>query len=143
MSQPQLRSQYEGHCQAHGNGSGIREVLERIGDKWSLLIIGTLTSGPLRFGELRAHIPGISQRMLTRTLRYLERDGLVSRTSHPQVPPRVDYALTSLGRTLIEPSAALAAWALANQDQIAAARQRFDDSQASAPPAASPRSETA
>jgi DNA-binding HxlR family transcriptional regulator len=103
-----------------------REVLNRVGDKWSILIIALLRDGPRRFSELRRSIEGISQRMLTLTLRDLERDGLVTRKVFPTVPPRVDYALTELGRTLLEPVLALAAWADRNRHVIQAARARFD-----------------
>ena len=129
-SQPQpARSQYEGACESSdGDGRAVREVLDRIGDKWSLLVIVTLNEGLLRFTELRRHIPGISQRMLTLTLRQLERDGLVARTVHAEVPPRVEYELTDVGRTLIEPSMALAGWAIENYPRITAARDRFDAS---------------
>ncbi|UFM66928.1 helix-turn-helix transcriptional regulator (plasmid) [Paracoccus sp. MA] len=101
-------------------------VLQRIGDKWSLLIVSVLAEGPRRFNELRREIPSISQRMLTLTLRGLERDGLVSRTVTPSIPPRVDYELTELGRSLREPVCALAQWALANIGTIQAAQARFD-----------------
>lgn len=117
---------YEGMCKHTENGRAVRELLDRVGDKWSLLIIGTLSAGRLRFSELHRHIPGISQRMLTLTLRNLERDGLVSRTVHAEVPPRVEYDLTELGHTLIEPSRALATWAMVNQPAITAAREAFD-----------------
>ena len=104
----------------------ISEVLARVGDKWSVLVVTLLGAGPRRFNELRRAIGGISQRMLTLTLRGLERDGLVTRTVFPTVPPRVDYALTPLGRDLLEPVSALGAWALRNQGKIARARERFD-----------------
>jgi DNA-binding HxlR family transcriptional regulator len=104
----------------------VREVLDRIGDKWSVLVIALLRDGPMRFSELRRSIDGISQRMLTLTLRGLERDGLVARTVTPTTPPRVDYELTELGRTLIEPIMALAAWAEKHRKAIQAARARFD-----------------
>ena len=104
----------------------ISEVLARVGDKWSVLVVTLLGEGPRRFNELRRAIGGISQRMLTLTLRGLERDGLVTRTVFPTVPPRVDYALTPLGRDLLEPVSALGAWALRNQGKIARARERFD-----------------
>jgi DNA-binding HxlR family transcriptional regulator len=121
------RSEYEGACESSdGDGRAVREVLDRIGDKWSLLVIVTLNAGLLRFTELQRHIPGISQRMLTLTLRQLERDGLVARTVHAEVPPRVEYELTDVGRTLIEPSMALAGWAIENYPRITAARDRFD-----------------
>jgi DNA-binding HxlR family transcriptional regulator len=104
----------------------VREVLNRVGDKWSVQVIRLLGAGPKRFNELRKSIEGISQRMLTLTVRGLERDGLVSRTQFPTIPPRVDYALTALGRTLLEPVAALAAWADKNREDIQSARNRFD-----------------
>jgi DNA-binding HxlR family transcriptional regulator len=104
----------------------VREVLDRIGDKWSVLVVSLLGDGPKRFSELRRSIDGISQRMLTLTLRGLERDGLVTRTVYPTVPPRVDYELTSLGRTLLVPIMALSAWADENRRKIQEARARFD-----------------
>jgi DNA-binding HxlR family transcriptional regulator len=121
------RSPYEGSCQREDNdGRAVRDVLDRIADKWSLLVIATLSSGPLRFTELQRHIPGVSQRMLTLTLRHLERDGMVSRTVFAEVPPRVQYELTPTGRTLIEPSIVLAQWAIANYPTIEAARAAYD-----------------
>jgi DNA-binding HxlR family transcriptional regulator len=104
-----------------------REILDRIGDKWSLYIIATLRSGTRRFNELRREIEGISQRMLTLTLRGLERDGLVTRTIYPTIPPRVDYELTELGETLLEPVMALVAWAEKNKPVIAESQKRFDE----------------
>src|SRR5271155_2807974 len=104
----------------------IRETLSRVGDKWSLLIISILSDAPLRFNELRRRIDGISQRMLTRTLRELERDGLVTRTVTPTTPPSVEYALNDLGRSLLEPVKALIAWTFTNYPQITKAQQRFD-----------------
>ncbi|HZZ90858.1 MAG TPA: helix-turn-helix domain-containing protein [Caulobacteraceae bacterium] len=104
----------------------VSTVLARIGDKWSVLIVGLLGDGPKRFNEIKRMVGGISQRMLTLTLRGLERDGLVTRTVFPTVPPRVDYQLTELGRSLWKPVEALGAWAQANQGEIAAARRRFD-----------------
>jgi DNA-binding HxlR family transcriptional regulator len=104
----------------------VSEVLERIGDKWSVLVVVMLGGGPKRFGELRRSIANISQRMLTLTLRGLERDGLVTRTVFPTIPPRVDYALTNLGRSLLTPVDALGTWARENQFKIQRARQRFD-----------------
>ncbi len=89
-------------------------MLNRVGDKWSIYIVGYLRDGPLRFNELRRSIEGISQRMLTLTLRGLERDGLVTRTIFPTIPPRVDYELTDLGRTLLEPVLAISQWASGN-----------------------------
>jgi len=105
----------------------ISDVLSRIGDKWSVLVVSRLGDGPLRFNELRRSIGGISQRMLTLTLRGLERDGLITRTAFPTIPPRVDYALTALGRDLLNPVAALGAWAIRNQPKIARAREQFDE----------------
>jgi DNA-binding HxlR family transcriptional regulator len=104
----------------------VREVLNRVGDKWSVAIVGLLNDGPKRFGELKRAIEGISQRMLTLTLRGLERDGLVSRTQFPTIPPRVDYALTPLGETLLDPVNALAAWSEKHRYDIQGARDRFD-----------------
>jgi DNA-binding HxlR family transcriptional regulator len=101
-------------------------VLARIGDKWSLQVVITLADGQKRFSELRRSIEGISQRMLTLTLRGLERDGLITRTVFPTVPPRVDYELTPLGRTLIEPVHTLAKWANEHREPIQQARARFD-----------------
>ena len=121
------RSGYEGSCRAHGNdGRAIRDILARIGDKWSLLVIATLHEGRLRFGELLGHIPGISQRMLTLTVRQLERDGIVTRTVYPEVPPRVEYELTDLGETLFVPARAIADWAVTHHDEIERARAEYD-----------------
>jgi DNA-binding HxlR family transcriptional regulator len=105
----------------------VSDVLARVGDKWSVLVVTRLGGGPLRFNELRRSIGGISQRMLTLTLRGLERDGLVTRSVFPTIPPRVEYALTALGRDLLQPVAALGEWALRNQGKIARAREQFDD----------------
>jgi DNA-binding HxlR family transcriptional regulator len=104
----------------------ISDLLGRIGDKWSVLVVARLGEGPLRFNELRRSIGGISQRMLTLTLRGLERDGLITRTVFPTIPPRVDYALTPLGRDLLNPVSALSSWAIRNQSKIAQARAHFD-----------------
>lgn len=104
----------------------ISDVLARVGDKWSVLVVSRLGERPLRFNELRRSIGGISQRMLTLTLRGLERDGLITRTVFPTIPPRVDYALTPLGRDLLDPVSALSVWAVRNQAKIARARERFD-----------------
>src|SRR5215469_6023776 len=105
----------------------VSDVLARVGDKWSVLAVTRLGGGPLRFNELRRSIGGISQRMLTLTLRGLERDGLITRTVFPTVPPRVVYALTALGRDLLQPVSALGDWALRNQGKIARARNQFDN----------------
>jgi DNA-binding HxlR family transcriptional regulator len=104
-------------------GGAVREVLDRIGDKWSLLLIGTLRLGPLRFGELEQAVAGISQRMLTLTLRHLVEDGLVIRTAYAEVPPRVEYELTELGQTLVPLVKALAEWAMVHHEQINAGRR--------------------
>ena len=104
----------------------ISTLLARIGDKWTVLVVSTLGEGSKRFNELRREIPSVSQRMLTLTLRNLERDGLVSRTVTPSIPPRVDYALTELGCSLLKPVNALSQWALDNVEGIHAAQARFD-----------------
>jgi DNA-binding HxlR family transcriptional regulator len=104
----------------------VSEVLARVGDKWTVLVVSTLGDGPKRFNEIRRALGSISQRMLTLTLRALERDGLVTRTVFPTIPPRVDYELTSLGRSLLDPVSALGLWARQNRSAIAAARRRFD-----------------
>ncbi len=104
----------------------VREVLNRVGDKWSVQIVGLLGDGALRFSELRRAIEGISQRMLTLTLRGLERDGLLDRTVFPEIPPRVEYKLTRLGKTLLDPIQQLAEWAAENRTTIQAARDKFD-----------------
>ena len=107
----------------------VREILARVGDKWSVLVISLLGERGHRFGELRRAIEGISQRMLTLTLRQLERDGLVSRTVHATVPPRVDYALTPLGESVLEPIMALTRWAAEHGTDIASARLQYDAQQ--------------
>jgi len=111
----------------------IREVLARVGDKWSVFVITLLGERTLRFTELQRSIDGISQRMLTLTLRQLERDGLVDRVVYPIVPPRVEYSLTALGRTLLAPLLGLAGWADAHRGDIEAARVEYD-AQAEASP---------
>jgi DNA-binding HxlR family transcriptional regulator len=110
----------------HADCRGVASILARVGDKWSVLVIMMLADGPKRFNEIKRMIEGISQRMLTLTLRGLERDGLVTRTVFPTVPPRVDYELTDLGRGLKQPVMALGQWALQHQTQIQDARMRFD-----------------
>src|SRR6266545_2600858 len=104
----------------------VREVLNRVGDKWSVQIVALLGDGPMRFSELRRSIEGVSQRMLTLTLRGLERDGLITRTVFPEIPPRVEYELTRLGKTLLDPISALADWAAQYRTAIQEARERFD-----------------
>lgn len=103
----------------------VRDVLDRIGDKWSVLVIALLGDGPMRFMELKRAIGLVSQRMLTQTVRALERDGLVTRTVHPVVPPRVDYELTDVGKGLQGILAHLAQWAFAHRDDVAVARARY------------------
>jgi DNA-binding HxlR family transcriptional regulator len=114
------------HTHLPGDCRAVGDVLARVGDKWSVLVVTRLGEGPMRFNELRRSIGGISQRMLTLTLRGLERDGLITRTVFPTIPPRVDYELTPLGRDLLDPVSALGAWAIRNQTKIARARERFD-----------------
>jgi DNA-binding HxlR family transcriptional regulator len=114
------------HTDLPGDCRAISDVLSRVGDKWSVLVVTRLGTGAMRFNELRRSIGGISQRMLTLTLRGLERDGLVTRTVFATIPPRVDYALTPLGRDLLQPVSALGEWATRNQAKIARAREKFD-----------------
>jgi DNA-binding HxlR family transcriptional regulator len=104
----------------------VREVLNRVGDKWSVLVVLLLGDGKKRFGELRRGIDGISQRMLTLTLKGLERDGLITRTVYPTIPPRVDYELTKLGGSLLKPIRELGNWAGQNRERIQSARDRYD-----------------
>jgi DNA-binding HxlR family transcriptional regulator len=104
----------------------ISTLLSRIGDKWTVLVVQTLGEGSRRFNELRRDIPSVSQRMLTLTLRNLERDGLVNRTVTPSIPPRVDYELTKLGQSLQKPICGLALWATENVEAIHDAQRRFD-----------------
>jgi DNA-binding HxlR family transcriptional regulator len=104
----------------------VSEVLSRVGDKWTILVVGELGHGPKRFNEIRRALGSISQRMLTLTLRGLERDGLVTRTVFPTVPLKVEYELTKLGRSLLEPVSGIGLWARQHRTAIEAARQRFD-----------------
>jgi DNA-binding HxlR family transcriptional regulator len=108
----------------------VSGILSRIGDKWTVLVVQLLGGGPMRFSALRRSLGSISQKMLTRTLRGLERDGFVTRTVYPTIPPRVEYELTDLGRELLVPVRALGEWALANMDRIEAARRNFDSREA-------------
>ena len=123
---PNLPSPPPPHAHEGGDCRAVASVLARVGDKWSVFVIMMLGEGPKRFNELNRMIGGISQRMLTLTLRGLERDGLITRTVFPTIPPRVDYELTDLGRGLAEPVAALGKWVFAHKDEIEAARMRFD-----------------
>ncbi|MCX7303677.1 MAG: helix-turn-helix domain-containing protein [Hyphomicrobiales bacterium] len=108
----------------------VSDILQRVGDKWTVLVVGKLGAGSMRFNELRTSVGGISQKMLTTTLRGLERDGFVTRTVFPTIPPRVDYELTDLGCELLQPVNALGEWARINTERVRAARARFDQSQA-------------
>ena len=125
-----ITSEMDALCHGLGDQHGFemfRSVLDRVGDKWSLLVIGLLQPGPQRFTELLRAVPGISRRMLTLTLRQLERDGLVDRAAYAEIPPRVEYRVTALGQTLTEPVLVLARWASANQTEIAANLDAYDD----------------
>jgi DNA-binding HxlR family transcriptional regulator len=114
------------HAHEGSECRGVASVFARVGDKWSMFVIMLLGNGPRRFNEIKRMVGGISQRMLTLTLRGLERDGLVTRTVFPTIPPRVDYELTDLGRGLWKPVEALGAWARQHQPEIESARARFD-----------------
>ncbi len=109
-----------------GNCMAVHEVLSQIGDKWTVLVVRSLNDGPRRFSELKRDVEGISQRMLTLTLKTLERDGFVTRTVYPTIPPRVDYELTALGHSLSEPLGVIAQWAITNRQRIVDARVAFD-----------------
>jgi len=115
-----------GHTHVTEDCRAVDEVLQRIADKWSILVVGRLGNGPMRFNELRYVVGGISQKMLTTTLRNLERDGFVTRTQYATIPPRVDYELTELGRELLVPVNALGDWARNNLVRIHMARSAFD-----------------
>jgi DNA-binding HxlR family transcriptional regulator len=114
------------HKQVSGRCLAVREVLNRVGDKWSVLVVALLGDGKKRFSVLRRSIEGISQRMLTLTLKGLERDGLITRTVYPTIPPRVEYELTKLGRSLLNPIRELGDWAGQNREKIQVARNRYD-----------------
>jgi DNA-binding HxlR family transcriptional regulator len=127
LEQCRARTSYDpSKCQV------VSEMLARLGDKWAVLVIMSLAGGPQRFNDLKRAVVGISQRMLTLTLRSLERDGLVQRTVHPTVPPRVEYELTALGHSFGEPIQAMGGWVFANHDHIQAARTEFDQRSAAA-----------
>lgn len=113
----------------HTGCRAVADTLARIGDKWTVMVVGALSGGPLRYTELNRAIAGISQRMLTLTLKGLEQDGLVTRTVYPTIPPRVEYALTDMGRTLRAPLDALYQWALTNVPQMEAARLLYEQKQ--------------
>jgi DNA-binding HxlR family transcriptional regulator len=107
-------------------GCATRRILDRIGDRWTVLIVGVLGDGDARFSELRRRIDGVSQKMLTQTLRGLERDGLVRRTVYPEVPVRVVYGLTEAGRTLLEPLRALQEWSIEHLGDVSASQEAYD-----------------
>lgn len=124
-------STYEKTCLIRGDGGkAVRAILDRIGDKWTLLVVATLDGERMRFTQLQQRVPGISQRMLTRTLRHLERDGLVARTVFAEVPPRVEYELTATGRTLIAPAVTLAEWAIEHNPEIERSHEEYDSDDA-------------
>ncbi|MFJ9820352.1 winged helix-turn-helix transcriptional regulator [Streptomyces sp. NPDC101151] len=111
----------------YASGCPSREVLDRIGDKWTVLVLGELAeSGAKRYTALRRKLDGVSEKMLTQTLRALERDGLVRRTIHPEIPPRVEYEITELGATLREPLRALKLWSIDHMNEVLAARAVYD-----------------
>jgi len=111
---------------------GLAQIIDRVGDKWTVMVVGHLSSGSMRFNMLMRAIPGVSHRMLTLTLRGLERDGLVKRTAYATIPPRVDYELTELGRSLTGPLTGLAHWAGARRSEIEAAQGNYDASRVAA-----------
>jgi DNA-binding HxlR family transcriptional regulator len=117
------------HPHANPDCRAVSELLSRVGDKWTVLIVKSLVARPCRFNELKREIGGISQQMLTRTLRTLERDGMVERIVHPTVPPSVEYRLTDFGRSLAVPVMALADWTFAHLPQIHANRAAYDDAE--------------
>jgi DNA-binding HxlR family transcriptional regulator len=110
----------------YDRGCPSRKLLDRIGDRWTVLVVGTLGDGPRRFSEIQTAVDGVSQKMLTQTLRTLERDGLVERTVFAQVPPRVDYELTPTGRSLLAPLLALTAWATEHMTEVVGAQNDYD-----------------
>ena len=117
---------FEKACEVPGTRNLVRDIFTMTGDRWSMPVIRALDDGPMRFTALMNAVEGISHRMLTRTLRSLERDGLVSRTSYPESPPRVEYELTALGETLSEPVRAFIRWTQQHQSEIEESRRRFD-----------------
>jgi DNA-binding HxlR family transcriptional regulator len=118
--------QIEKSCEVVGTRNLVRDIFTMTGDRWSMAVIRALEDGPVRFTSLMTLVEGISHRMLTRTLRSLQRDGLVSRTSYPESPPRVEYELTALGETLSEPVRAFIRWTQEHQTEIEESRARFD-----------------
>lgn len=116
----------DARCDEAGARPLVREVLAMASDRWSMPVIQALSVGPVRFTRLMADVPGVSHRMLTETVRRLQRDGLVSRTSYPESPPRVEYTLTALGTSFSEPLQAMIQWTLEHQEEIQDSRERFD-----------------
>ena len=116
----------------HGDCKAVAETLARIGDKWTVMVVGALANGPVRYNQIRRLVDGISQRMLTLTLKGLEQDGLVSRTVYPTIPPRVDYELTELGQLLIVPLQSIYDWAIKHRPTMLAAREKYAEAQAAA-----------
>lgn len=114
------------HLEITDDCRAISEILQRVGDKWTVLVVGKLGERRMRFSELMAAVGGISQKMLTTTLRALERDGFVTRTIYPTIPPKVEYELTDLGRELLVPVRALGDWARNNKARVDEARRKFD-----------------
>src|SRR4051794_25721129 len=128
MAKPQLKLvELDYAAEGEANCKALGQIFERIGDKWTIMIVGALSRGPMRFNALQKAIPGLSHKMLTVTLRGLERDGLVTRTAFATIPPRVDYELTPQGRSLHEPLLTLASWARSQQGYIETSRKKFDD----------------
>jgi DNA-binding HxlR family transcriptional regulator len=128
MAKPQLKLvEVDYAAEGEANCKALGQILERIGDKWTIMIVGALSRGPMRFNALQKAIPGLSHKMLTVTLRGLERDGLVTRTAFATIPPRVDYELTEQGRSLHQPLLTLASWARSQQGYIEKSRSKFDD----------------
>ncbi len=127
MTKAQLRLvELDYAAEGAANCKALGQIFERIGDKWTIMIVGALSRGPMRFNALQKAIPGLSHKMLTTTLRGLERDGLVTRTAYATIPPRVDYELTEQGHSLHEPLLTLASWARSQQGYIESSRQRYD-----------------
>ena len=128
MAKPTFKTvEFDDAAEGEANCKALARILDRVGDKWTIMVVGVLSHGPMRFNALQRTIPGISHRMLTLTLRGLERDGLVKRIPFATIPPRVDYELTETGHSLTEPLRTLAAWARSRQADIEAAQQHFDE----------------
>jgi DNA-binding HxlR family transcriptional regulator len=121
-----LRDSFLVRTDVYAKNCPSRQVLDRIGDTWSVLLVGALADGPRRYSQLATRLEGVSPKMLTQTLRALERDGLINRTVHAVVPPRVDYDLTKLGRSLLDLVGALETWAETHIEDVASAREAYD-----------------